>query len=108
MSLETAQRYIGRLVEHSLYAPERHVLLVRDLCEIAYPATGEQDRRTAGFGVTRGELLGLALALGGHRPDPGVSTVDRMTRALNENVDGRVYRVYFRDLNDAYEVHRIK
>jgi hypothetical protein len=103
-----AKEYVASFVKSALYLAGRHMMLTADVCEVAYPATGAQDQRSVGLGFSRGELQSLALAVGGHRPEPGQSTLEQMQHALNQNKDGRTYKVYYRPQERGYEVYRAK
>lgn len=106
---ERAQRYVLDHGRRSLYAADRHQMFHPSVFEQAWPPTGEQDYRPAGsLGMSRGDFTALALAFGGLRPDPGLTTAERAQRAFNDNPDKREFRVYFRPYECAYEVHRIK
>lgn len=106
---ERAQRYVLDHGRHSLYAVGRHQMFHQRVFEQAWPPTGEQDCRPVGsLGMSRGEFYSLALAVGGLRPDPGLTTAERAARAFNDNPDGQEFRVCFWPQECSYEVHRIK
>lgn len=106
---ERAQDYVFHRAAHYLQTVDRHILFGRRPMEDAWPPTGELDHRPAGrLGVSRGELSSLALAFGGNRPDPGLTTAQRAERALKARWSGRDFKVYERPEINSYEIHRIK
>jgi hypothetical protein len=106
---ENAQREVIETVDRICITSGWHVLMHETIMEDAWPATGEKDRRPAGkLGVSMGELSALSLAYGGLQPYPGSLTAERAEKALNDNREGRQFRVTHREFECAYEVHRIR
>jgi hypothetical protein len=104
-----AQGYVKDMVRHHLYRPDRHMLITASLVREGWPGTGEQDDRPTGIGgVSVGEFSALALVFGGHNPFVGSTSGERLARALNDNPDGRKYKVVPRlTERAAYQVSRI-